>query len=276
VLRACGDEQIDALQRLESLLGEVRQAQRRKMCAAAALARGERVVEDQHTGGVQPRGVREAGLDERIAADEDCGLPRRLDRARDGFEVLRSFRPRQGQGFGESTALAPRRIRRQEQERIAAGWTEACGIGGGRLRAGIRCRCRDIRPRRERLHQRLYVGGERRIEVAVIGRVIADNVDRRRKRAPCVVQVGGAVEIPRAEMQQRHRRAAGHARVAVRRASRDAFEQAQDRSDPGLPVESGDEVHLARAGLAKQVLDAALRERPDERIGTVHVSALSP
>ena len=76
-------------------------------------------------------------------------------------------------------------------------------------------------------------------------------------------------------MQQRHRRAGGHARVAVRRARRYALEQTQDRSDPGFPVERGDEVHLAGAGIGETGPDAALRERPDERIGTVHASVLT-
>ena len=157
------------------------------MRAAAALARGERIVEDQDTGGLQPRGVHEAGLDERIAVDEDRGLFRRLDRARDGLETFGLFRRRQGKGFGDRTALAPRRIRGQQQERIAAGWTEARRVGGGGLRAGIRRCRRDIRPRRERFHERLDVGGERRIEVPVIGRVIADTliVGTNARRALC-------------------------------------------------------------------------------------------
>ena len=63
VLGAGGDEQVDALQRLERLLGKIRQAQRRKMRAAAALARGKCVVQHEDACRVQSRGVREAGLD---------------------------------------------------------------------------------------------------------------------------------------------------------------------------------------------------------------------
>ena len=232
-------------------------------------------LKTEDAGRVQSRGVREAGLDERIAVDEDRGLLRRLDRARDGLEVLRSFRrAASARGLATRAALVPRRIRRQQQECIAAGRTEARGVGRGGLRAGVRRRRRHVRPGCERPHQRLDVGGERRIEVPVIGRVVADDVDRRRKRAPRVVQVGGAVEIAGAEMQQRHRRPTGHARVAVRRARRDALEQAQDRSDPRFAVQRGDEVHLARAGIGEAGPDAAIRERPDERIGTVHASVL--
>ena len=55
--------------------------------------------------------------------------------------------------------------------------------------------------------------------------VIADDVDQRRRRPPAVVQVGDAVTEAGAEVQQRRRRPAGHASVAVGRAAADTFEQ---------------------------------------------------
>ena len=205
-----------------------------------------------------------------------AGLLRRLDRARDGLEVPWSFRRGRRPGpvatappsFHAASAGSSRNALPPGGPRLAAYAAAAFGPASAGAVA-------DVRPGGERPHERLDVRGQRRIEVPVIGRVIADDVDRRRKRTPGVVQVGGAVEIAGAEMQQRHRRPAGHARVAVRCARCDALEQAQDRSDPRFAVQCGDEVHLARAGIGEAGPDAAIRERPDERIGAVHASGPS-
>ena len=89
-------------------------------------------------------------------------------------------------------------------------------------------------------------GGSKR---AVIGRLVADDVDDRCGGAACVVQVGQAVGEAGAAMQQCRGRFAGHAGVAVGGAGHHALEQAQDAVHAGNPVERGDEVHLRRAGI---------------------------
>ena len=75
-------------------------------------------------------------------------------------------------------------------------------------RAPVARRLDRLDPRRVHARERLDVGGERRVVLAVIGRVVADDVDDRREGAARVVQVGEAVAEPGPEVQQGAGRAA--------------------------------------------------------------------
>ena len=103
----------------------------------------------------------------------------------------------------------------------------------------------------------------------MVGRVVADDVDHRRLRAPRVVQIGEAVGEARPAVQQRGRRLLRHARVAVGRAGRDALEQAEDAAHAGHAVERGDEMHLAGAGIGEAGVDAGREQRADKAFGAV-------
>ena len=110
---------------------------------------------------------------------------------------------------------------------------------------------------------------------AVIGRLIADDVDDRRLRAARVVQIGEAVGETWPAMQQRRCRLAGHAGIAIGRAGHHALEQAKDAAHAGHAVERGDEVHLGCAGIGEARIDAALQQSMDEAFGAVHGQVLS-
>ncbi|MEL7682658.1 hypothetical protein AAG602_15955 [Citromicrobium bathyomarinum] len=142
--------------------------------------------------------------------------------------------------------LVPSGIGGQDQADRAARQTVACRDRFGGQRCNIlyhigradperiwRCQGRDIRIKRS-------------IECAVICRMVADHVDDRRARAPGVMQVRRTIGIARPEMQQRAGGNAGHSRIAVGRAARHAFEQAQHRSHARFLIERRDELHLAR------------------------------
>ena len=110
----------------------------------------------------------------------------------------------------------------------------------------------------------------------VIDRMIADDVDDRRRRAACVVQIGKAVGEAGAEMQQRHGGLAGDPAVAVGGAGRNALEQAQHAAQTRIGVERADQMHLGGAGIGEADLDAAIDQRLRERLRAVHIRAPSP
>jgi hypothetical protein len=116
----------------------------------------------------------------------------------------------------------------------------------------------------------LDVGGEGRIEMAVMGGVIADDVDDRRLRPHGVVQVRQAVGEAGAEMQQRRGRPIQHARIAVGGAGRHAFEQREDAAHALDPVERGHEMHLRRAGIGEADLDVVLPQGGEKGFSAVH------
>jgi hypothetical protein len=102
--------------------------------------------------------------------------------------------------------------------------------------------------------------------------VVADDVDDRRAGLAGVVQVGEAVAQPRPEVQQRGGRAPRHAAVAVGRAGGDALEKREHAAHLGHGIECGDKVHLRSARVHEARVDAAIDERADQGLPTVHVS----
>ena len=80
--------------------------------------------------------------------------------------------------------------------------------------------------------------------MAVVGGVVADEVDDRRAGPAGVVEVRGAVAETRPEVQQRGRGALRHAAVPIGGAGDDALEEGQDGAHLRDGVELGDEVHL--------------------------------
>ncbi len=74
--------------------------------------------------------------------------------------------------------------------------------------------------------------------------MVPDHIDHRRPGPAGIVNVCAAIEISRTEMQQRHGRRSGHARMAVGGARRNALEQAERRLDARLMIERGDKMHF--------------------------------
>jgi hypothetical protein len=129
-----------------------------------------------------------------------------------------------------------------------------------------------VQPPRHRPGEPDDVGRQRRVELGVVGGVVADDVHDRRRRPARVVEVGEPVGEARSEVQQRRRRALGHAGVAVGHAGHHALEQPEHRPHPVDPIDRRHEVHLRRAGIREAHLDATRDERAQEALGPVHLT----
>jgi hypothetical protein len=116
---------------------------------------------------------------------------------------------------------------------------------------GLRGCAHRAHPPRHRPRQRRDVGRERRVRSEVPAGMVADQVDDRRVRAPCVVQVGKAVGEPRAQVKQGQGRDAPHARVPIRRPGANAFEEAKHRAHAGHRIQGRDQLHLGGPGVGK-------------------------
>ena len=123
---------------------------------------------------------------------------------------------------------------------------------------------------RERPRDAFDVGGERRVVLDVIERVLAHDVDDARARLLGVVQVGRGVGEAGTEMQQGRGRLVGHAVVAVGRAAAHAFEQAQHAAHALDAIERADEMHLRGAGIGEADFDAALDQGANQTFRSVH------
>ena len=100
--------------------------------------------------------------------------------------------------------------------------------------------------------------------------MVAHDVQNARLRLAGIVQVGKGIAETRGQMQQRGRDLARHAEIAIRRAGHPAFEQAQDASHVGVPVQGGHEMHLGRAGIGKADPHAAGQQRLHQGFRAVH------
>ena len=125
-------------------------------------------------------------------------------------------------------------------------------------------------PGGDRTRERDDVRGERRVIREMPGRVVADQIHDRRAGAPGVVEVRNAVGEAGAEVQERERRAIGHARVAIGRAGADALEEAEHGADSRLAVEGGDQRQLGGAGVREADLEARRAGRPHQALRAVH------
>ena len=82
------------------------------------------------------------------------------------------------------------------------------------------------------------------------------------------------VAQPRPQMQQRGRRAAGEARVAIRGASADAFKEAQHRPTFRHTVNGLHQVHLGGARVGEADAEIVRREGANQALRAVHVGSL--
>jgi hypothetical protein len=123
---------------------------------------------------------------------------------------------------------------------------------------------------RRRPRQPLDVGGQGRVVLPVIGRMVADDVDHPRRRLVGVVDVGEPVGQPRPQMQQGRRRPVAHPVVPVGRPGHHPLEQPQDAAHPLDPIERRHKVHLRRARIGEAHIDATPDQRPYQTLRTVH------
>jgi hypothetical protein len=106
--------------------------------------------------------------------------------------------------------------------------------------------------------------------------VVADHVDDRGAGLAGVVQVGQPVAEAGPEVEERGRRAVGHAGVPVGGAGHDALEQPEDAPHLRHRVEGGHEVHLGRAGVGEAGVHPRSHQGADQRLRPVEALAAVP
>ncbi len=267
------DEMIERRQRLHGGIAWIRHALQRQ---AALAAFGAGVGELGHQLGAGRRGDAPGellrALMHRFAAEQQQHVFLLAQNARGLLHRVRidGRRNRNRKRRADHAAVVPRRVARQDQRGDAAGrharrLHRRCGVLADAVR-----RQHGAHEGRDRPRPAFGVGGERRVERAVIGRLVADHVDDAGAGAPRVVQVREAVRQTGSAVQQRRGRLAGDAVVAVRRAGDDVLLQAEHAAHAGDAVERRDEMHLAGAGIGEAGVDAALEQRVDQAFGSVH------
>ena len=104
----------------------------------------------------------------------------------------------------------------------------------------------------------------------VPGGMFPDDIDQGRVGLVGVVQVGDAIAQPRSQMEERGRGFARHASVAVRRAGRHPFKEAEHPTHGRNAVQAGHKVHLRRARVHKTDVHAAVDEGVNQTFCAVH------
>ena len=128
------------------------------------------------------------------------------------------------------------------------------GLSPGLREIALAARC--PHPIRHWLGYAFGVGGQRGVEMFMIGGMLANHVDHRAAGLARVVQVGKAIAEPGSEVQQGHRRLVRHPAITIGRAGHYAFEQAENGTHPVLTIDRSDELHFRRAGIGKADLHA--------------------
>jgi len=210
----------------------------------------------QPGGGTLPAGAQTAGRPPASQQEQDLARGLQPRGARRQVGSGRRFLAGIGTGDFIAAGLAHLEIGRENDGRAlpAARQAGAHGVPPGPRgvpRAGY-----PVHPARHRPRQRLDVGGQRRIERQMPAHVVADQVDDGRMGAPGVVQVGDSVGKAGPQMQQRGRRRAAHAAVAVGAAGADVLLQAQHAAHAGHGIERPHDVQFRRAGIGETHLHA--------------------
>jgi hypothetical protein len=238
----------------------------------ALLARHEGVGDHSDSVGGQPRGLDQGLGAAGLAADQDDRLDR-LAQRQDCF-LDRGGRRRRPHGLLGDDRLGagfqPGAVCGQDQADRAAGRPIARLDGLGGDRRDLVGAVGGARPDGVGPDQGGDVGVQRRVILAVIGGVVADDVDDRSEGAPRVMQVRHAVAVAGPQVQQGAGGLVGHAAVAVGGARRHALEEAEHRPHLRRPVQGRHELHLAGAGIGETGGDLIGHEGREQGVGAVH------
>src|SRR4029077_706002 len=107
----------------------------------------------------------------------------------------------------------------------------------------------------------------------MMGRVITDYIDDRRRRAARVVEIGEPVCQSWPQVQQRRGWLLRPAAVAIGHPGHRAFKKAEHGPHALDPVEGRYKMHFRRAGIAETHLNARSDKRTQKAFRAVHVSS---
>jgi hypothetical protein len=96
----------------------------------------------------------------------------------------------------------------------------------------------------------------------MIGRVVTDYIDDRRRRSARVMEIGKPVRQSWPQVQQRGGWLLRHTTVAIGHPGHYAFEKAEHDPHALYPVERRYEMHFRCAGIAETDFDARSNKRP--------------
>jgi hypothetical protein len=108
----------------------------------------------------------------------------------------------------------------------------------------------------------------------VVNAVVADQVHDRRRCTARVVKIGDPVGESGPEMQQRRRRHAAHAGIAVCRTGADTFEKTQHRAHAIDTIDRLHQMHLRSTRIGETYFHARFDEATDQRFRTIHALLL--
>ncbi len=274
--RASEDDEVEARQRLGRLLREVGEPCDPRHPSPALEPRREGLaVEPRPAHGGDARRGAEAFASQGLRAEQERRRARLAQAGGRRFHVSPGAARRGSAHRRRGTSgWIPLTVGGDDQRGDAARRAARRGERGGEVAREIRGRNAPAHEARDRRGQRLDVGAERRVEREVPARVVADQVDDRRARAPGVVQVGEPVGEAGPEMEQHEGGASRHAGIAVGRAGAHALEEPEHRPHAADRVERGHERHLGRPRVREAELDPGRDRGPHQALGAVH--ALPP
>ena len=212
---------------------------------------------------------------QRRPTDQDHGFPARSERAGgliDGL-VRRHRRWWFGQGGRCPVSLEPLRVGGQDQRRDLSRMLQRRLHGSRRVGAGGFGARRRMHPCRNRSRESHDIRGERRVILRMVGRVVADDIDDRRRCATRVVEVGEPVRQPRPQMQERRGRLLRHAAIAIGHSGHRALEKTEDGPHALDFVERRDKMHFRCSGIAETDLNPGPNQRPQQTFRTRHLGS---
>ncbi len=255
------------------LVDAVREARDRVAASPAFDARVERSSDQLRAGrGGDAVGVRDHRQTNGRAPENQCDRLAPAQDRRDLIDHVRRYLVRRqgGKWCALRPAVVPAGVGGGNQRRDLAG-SGACRLNGRRrVLSDGRDRSDNARPRRQAARPALGIRCQRRIEWAMIARLVPDDVDDRRAGAARVVEIGQAVRKAGAAVKQRDRGLLRNAAVAVGGTRRDALEQAQHATHARNTIERRDEMHLAGARIGEAGRHAGCEKRPNQSFSTIH------
>ncbi|GAV33408.1 hypothetical protein ROTAS13_01063 [Roseomonas sp. TAS13] len=273
------DQMLEFRQGLDGDVGDIGHAFQLRAATAAGHAGIGHLAQQLRAAGLgDAPGQLLALLAQRAAAEKDQHVPLLAQDAcggPDGRRIGRRGR-RHGQGLRHHAALVPGCVGGQDQRgdlprRGAGGLHGHRGvppdIGGGRAGAD---------PGGNGPGPAFRIGRELRVIGAVIGRLVAHDIDDAAAGAAGVVQVAESVREAGAAMQQGAGGLPRHAPIAVRHAGHDILLQSQNAAHAGDLVQCRHEMHLAGARIGEACVHARLEQRMDKAMGTIHGGSSLP
>ena len=116
----------------------------------------------------------------------------------------------------------------------------------------------------------MNVALQRRVVLAMIGRVVAHEIDHARMRALGVVEVGKTVAHARPEMKQGRGRLARHAGIAISRTGANTLEEPQDRSHAADAVKARNQMHFRGPRIAETGLNTEIDQFTQHGFADIH------